>query len=103
MSAPVDVLAVMDDAAATLAKVAQIQMGERAEEMREARAAVAELIAADREYNGAKARNIQADNAILAAKTRSDDDYRRQALANHAYDRAVARRAAALARCGGGA
>lgn len=43
---PVDVLAVMDDAALTLAKVAQIQMTERADEMREARAAVAELVEA---------------------------------------------------------
>lgn len=60
------------------------------------RAAVAELIAADREYDAAMARRVTATNAIVSGD-RSDDAFRRQAATDHAFDRAVARRAAALA------
>lgn len=68
--------------------------------IRAARAAVAELIAADKEYDAAKARRIKANNRFTSGE-RSDDAYREQARANHAYDRAVDRRSVALqANCG---
>lgn len=60
---------------------------------------VAELIEADREFDASKARKIQADNRVICG-ARDDDDYRKQANAQHAYDRAVDRRRAALARIG---
>lgn len=62
------------------------------------RDAVAELIAADREYDAAKARRIEADNRVL--RDRSDDAFREKTLAHHAYDRAVDRRRAALSTIG---
>lgn len=66
------------------------------------RAAVAELIAADKAYDAAKAHRIEADNRITSGD-RSDDAFRRQASARHAYDRAVDRRRIALAIAGGAA
>jgi hypothetical protein len=100
MSAPVDVLAYLDGLIAQhkalSADAYHVQELPKAEA---ARAAVAELIAADREYDAAKAHRIVADNTI-ARGVATDGNYVRQANAHHAYDRAVARRAAALARCG---
>ena len=71
----------------------------QAMDLEEARAAVAELIEADREYDHAKARRIEADNRTTRGD-RTDEAFRLQASANHAYDRANARRAAALANIG---
>lgn len=103
VSAPVDVLAVID----ALAKF----IGDQTETYDEgatalltnaeqARAAVAELIEADRELDHAMARRIAVGNRITSG-SRSHDDFREQASAGHAYDRAVDRRRAALARIGG--
>lgn len=82
---PVDVLAVMDDAEKCLARgVVRIQCAERAEEMREARAAVAELIAAVRESLA------ELDNVTAATDSESDSLGRAENLLR-----------AALARIGG--
>lgn len=54
-----------------------------------------ELIAADKAFDLSRAALIEISNRITAG-SRSDDDFRRQANAQHAYDRAVARRASAL-------
>lgn len=59
-------------------------------------AAVAELIAADKEYDATMGHRITANNAIVSGD-RSDDAFRRKANADHAFDRAVSRRRAALA------
>jgi hypothetical protein len=98
---PVNVLAVMRHAASAMHGAADDGADTRryANALHEARDAVAELIAADREYDAAKTRRIEADNRITSGD-RSDDAFRRQAAAHHAYDRAVARRAAAIARTG---
>ena len=103
MNAPVDVLAVMDRSVAR-----EYNPFERDNQsllhahLIEARAAVAELIAADRAFDVTKAHRIEADNRITRGD-RSDDAFRRQASTHHAHDRAVERRAAALARVQGGA
>jgi len=62
--------------------------------------AVAELVAADKAFDLCRARKIEADNLIMLGSNRSDDAFRKQASANHAYDRAVERRRAALANVG---
>lgn len=62
--------------------------------------AVAELIEADKEYDAAMARRVTATNAIVSGD-RSDDAFRRQANADHAFDRAASKRRAALSRIGG--
>lgn len=101
MTAPVDVLAVMDR---EIRSVAYDVKNEQAEpdyldKLCEARDAVAELIAADKEYDFAKEYRIEADNRIVSGD-KSDGAFIRQARARHAYDRAVDRRRAALARVG---
>ena len=60
------------------------------------RAAIAELIAADKAFDLSRAALIEVSNRITAG-SRSDDDFRKQANAQHSYDRATARRASALA------
>lgn len=72
------------------------RMREHLREGEQARAAVERLLAADTQYDAAKAHRIEADNRI-ASGDRSDDAFRRQASASHAYDRAVDERRAALA------
>lgn len=99
----VDVLAVMDGGAEKIRFLAEkTGISHPATDLVEASAAVAELIEADRGYDAAKSGRIKADNRITAGD-RSDDAFRSQANAHHAYDRAVARRSAALARVGGAA
>ena len=61
-----------------------------------ARIAIAELIAADKAFDLSRAALIEVSNRITAG-SRSDDDFRKQANAQHSYDRATARRASALA------
>lgn len=58
-------------------------------------AEMSELLAADREYDRAKAGRIVADNRIVRGD-RSDAAFVNQARAHHAYDRAVDRRRLAL-------
>jgi hypothetical protein len=58
--------------------------------------AVRELVAADLAFDHASMGKIAADNRITRGD-RSDDDFVKQASAHHSYDRAFARRAAALA------
>ncbi|MFD0738281.1 hypothetical protein ACFQZQ_03120 [Lysobacter koreensis] len=87
MSAPVDVLAVMGDAECRWRLVHETT---KADAMAEARAAVAELIAADREYDAAKVELATQRRQVGAVAT-----------AEVRWHRAVARRAASLARIGG--
>jgi hypothetical protein len=93
----VNVLAVMKEAAE------DVVSGDVGLRLLRAAEAVAELVAADKAFDFYRARKIEADNIIMLGSDRSDDAYRRQASANHAYDRAVDRRRAALASIGGGA
>lgn len=58
---------------------------------------VAELLAADRAFDLSRAALIEVSNRITAG-SRSDDDFRKQASAQHSYDRAADRRIAALAK-----
>jgi hypothetical protein len=58
--------------------------------------AVRELVAADLAFDHASMGKIAADNRITRGD-RGDDDFVKQASAHHSYDRAFARRAAALA------
>jgi hypothetical protein len=58
--------------------------------------AVQELVAADLAFDHASMGKIAADNRITRGD-RGDDDFVKQASAHHSYDRAFARRAAALA------
>lgn len=58
---------------------------------------VAELVAADRAFDLSRAALIEVSNRITAG-SRSDDDFRKQASAQHSYDRAADRRRAALAK-----
>ena len=57
---------------------------------------VAELIAADKAFDLSRAALVEVSNRITAG-SRSDDDFRKQANAQHSYNRATARRASALA------
>lgn len=94
----VDVLLVMQDCV-TVARVHIDKHLRHADEVEAARDAVAELIAADKAYDHANANRIEADNRITSGD-RSDDAFRRQASAHHAYDRAVDRRRIAIANMG---
>jgi hypothetical protein len=94
MSAPVDVLVAMKEAAE------DVVSGDVGLRLLKAAEAVAELIAADRGYDYRAARRIEANNRIVSGD-RSDDAFRNQARASHSYDRAVDRRRAAIARIGG--
>jgi hypothetical protein len=80
---PVDVLAVMDGAIQTFCSSNFTDRYRQGPDMREARAAVAELIEADREYDEAKS-NFWKGPAAAAV-----------------YHLSLARRRAALARCAG--
>lgn len=103
MNAPaVDVLATLRHADDTLVSTGVPHLHALAAELDEARAAVAELLAADKEFDHAQARRIEADNRITLGD-RSDEAFRKQASAHHSHDRAKARRAEALARVGGDA
>jgi hypothetical protein len=97
-----NLLTIFDDADDQLVSTGREDLHGLAACLKLVRAAVAELIAADREYDAAKAHRIEADNRITRGE-RSDDAFRQQANAVHAYDRAVERRRLALARAGGGA
>jgi hypothetical protein len=90
MSGKIDVLAVMKEAAE------DVVSGDVGLRLLRAAEAVAELIAADRGYDVTMAHRIEATNRIVSGD-RSDDAFRRQASTDHAFDRACARRAAALA------
>ena len=87
MSAPVDVLAVLDRAHVAFS-------GEQAAGIYAARAAVAELIEADEEYDAARREEHAAEEA---------DDDELQCNAVRRMQWAKDRRAIALARCNGGA
>lgn len=100
MSAPIDVLAVIDAERPLMAAASALTGVDTLAAHDAMRETVAELIAADKEYDAAKAHRIEADNRITSGD-RSDDAFRRQASARHAYDRAVDRRAKALANIGG--
>ena len=93
---PVDVLAVMESDAAHAKAMRQRMAADNVEEsyMRSAaaRAAVAELVEADREYDKAKAAFVA---SIPFAETGTNMDERER------YAKAAARRDAALARIGG--
>lgn len=92
----VDVLAVMKEAAE------DVVSGDVGLRLLRSAEDVAELIAADKAFDYYRARKIEADNKVMLGE-RSDDAFRKQASANHAYDRAVDRRRKALARVSGGA
>ena len=87
MSKQVDVLAVLDETYGLLA-------GPAAEQLEAARAAVAELIEADEEYDAARREEHAAEEA---------DDDELQCNAVRRMQWAKDRRAIALARCNGGA
>lgn len=91
----IDVLAAIDEAAALMRGEWSCERASLA--LADSRAAVAELLAADRGYDAAKAHRIEADNRITSGD-RSDDAFRLQATTHHAYDRAVDRRREALAK-----
>jgi hypothetical protein len=91
---PLRVLAVMKEAAE------DVVSGDVGLRLLRAAEAVAELVAADKAFDYRRAKKIEADNLIMLGGDRSDDAYRRQANANHAYDRAVDRRRAAIASIG---
>lgn len=92
MTAPVDVLAVMDRAADRAALLPEL-----AYDLTNARAAIAELIEADREFDAAH-HDWEHVTAHDPQET-SDEDWRRIA---DRFEAATMRRIAALARVGGG-
>jgi hypothetical protein len=101
MSAPVDVLAVLDAARDFIVEGPASDKAWRVKgELMQARDAVAALLRADRALDISKASLVEASNRIASGSSLRDDDFRRQALAQHAFDRAVAARREALARLG---
>lgn len=100
MSAPIDVLAFLDGVAGATNEIFRLVGSDMQKEASEARAAVAELIAADHAFDVSRETLTHVNN-LIAAGSRSDDDFRRQANADHAYARAVDRRARAIAACKG--
>jgi hypothetical protein len=97
MSAPVDVRAVLDLAFRHLNGGGDSLSAEEFRQahagMKEARAAIAELIEADKEYDAAK-------RAIAETDPQSEDAETMEAMRAH-RNRCVARRATAIVRCGG--
>jgi len=95
---PIDVLAVMRRF--TMAHHATLGAYPTIEECDSAIDAVVELMEADKSFDYCIARLIKANNEVRASTRPGDDAFREQASAQHAYDRAAARRRAALTRTG---